>query len=94
VKETSSYRTCRDTIDREKTECDQFMKNVDPATLILWKDGNQELPARRVCELRFTIPSENSYESVYVPPMQVAQIDMNDTGSIWCWIVRMFGGMC
>lgn len=94
VKENSSYRACRDMIDREKRECDQFMKNVDPATLILWKDGNQELPAERACELRFTIPSENSSESVYVPPMQAAHIEMNTMGSFWCRIVRVFGARC
>jgi hypothetical protein len=94
MKETSSYRACRDTIDREKRECDLSMKRIDPATLILWKDGNQEMPARRACELRFTIPSENSSGPVFVPPMQEAHIEMNDTGSIWCWILRMFGGRC
>jgi hypothetical protein len=95
VKETSPYRACRDTIDREKRECDQSMKRIDPATLILWKDGDQELPARRACELRFTIPSENSSESVHVPPMQVDHIGMEkDSGSFWCWIVRVFGGRC
>ena len=94
VKETPSYRACKDTIDREKRECDQSLNRIDPALLIPWKDGNKELPAERACELRFTLPPEHSSGQEFVPPMQVTNIEMNDTGSFWCWIARIFGGRC
>jgi hypothetical protein len=94
VKETASYRACKDTIDREKRECDRSLNRIDPALLIPWKDGDKELPAERACELRFTLPSEHSSGQEFVPPMQVANIEMNYTGSFRCWIVQVFGGKC
>ncbi|NMB78563.1 MAG: hypothetical protein GYA23_05655 [Methanomicrobiales archaeon] len=96
VKETPSYRACRDTIDRERRECDKFLKKIDPATMIMWVyPGYHVSPAMRSCELRFAIPPGNDSAKAFVPPMQAAHIEMkNEGGSLFCRIVRIFGGTC
>jgi hypothetical protein len=97
VNDTEKARTCREAADQNRSACDAYLEKVDPSTMILWNNTltGQYEPAGRICTAHYTLPSGNtSSGQVFVPPLQVAHIEMKDTGSFWCWIVRVFGGRC
>jgi hypothetical protein len=94
-----------DTIQRERNDCDQLLKKIDPSTMILWIDprtGLEEGPAMRNCTARFTMPSSD-------PGTDSDQLLMNATAdapvstpgrnrslieSLYCYIQRFFGARC
>ena len=61
MKETEKSRSCREHSAMRQEACNIYLKEVDPATMDMWKDPDSDHtePARRTCELRFTVPSDN-----------------------------------
>ncbi|MCK9580176.1 MAG: hypothetical protein M0Q92_06965 [Methanoregula sp.] len=96
VKNSPQSTACRDNAHQQLRACHTYLEKVDPSTMVMWKDRNgRELPAMRSCELHFSIPSDNESGQAYVPPMQVAHIEMEkDTGSIWCRVMNLLGMEC
>jgi hypothetical protein len=59
--DTPKSVACKEEAHKKREACDVFLEKVDPSSIVMWKDPNNrgEDPARRACELRFTIPSGN-----------------------------------
>jgi hypothetical protein len=103
VKETNSYRACRDTIDRERIDCDQFLKKIDPSTMLMWKYNDYKAtPARQECELRFSIPlagqvtaSDQKIPDVLPEtPVSTTTYYQSPIESLYCGILNLIGTRC
>jgi hypothetical protein len=102
VKTTLPYRACTDTVERERTDCDQFLKKIDPLMMIMWKYDNGEEPARRACDLRFTIPSgtmtlvqdQQTPNNTYGSPAITSAHDISPVEYLYCSILNFFGVRC
>jgi hypothetical protein len=96
LKETPSYRACRDTFDRDRAECDRYLRKIDPATMILWNyTGYREAPADRACSLRLTIPSkEATPEAILVSSPRSLESQKSPVESLFCSLLQYLGGKC
>ncbi len=95
VKNTPKAISCRDAADKNRTACEVYLKKVDPASMIMYRDNwtGEMMPAERICKQHFTIPQPGSGNGTS-PVLSPDTGKKSPIESLYCSILSLFGAGC
>lgn len=91
MKTTPAFGTCLNNTRELQKSCDTYLRPVNDTPVPLWRSGDTEMPAQRVCELMFMLPSKSPPEQVSPVPTPSGK---NPFASLYCRLPSFFGKRC
>lgn len=102
LRTTPAFGTCLNNTREKQKTCNAYL---EPATrkspaavspMELWKSGDNEMPARRICEIRFTIPSEAPvvHATPVTTPAATSLSGKDPLKAIYCRLPSFAGKRC
>lgn len=91
MKNISVYNLCRASYDNEKIKCNQYLTDVDRSDIVVLDGGYTTF---YTCSLNFSIPSSDLSSEKFPESEQSSYILQSPVESLYCGILRLFGGRC